>query len=99
MIANTAFLAALVVFLAVAWLAGELTCLAPYKRSLFQLHGTAIVGATIVLFINVHAAFYIVARWLFLRETGHKLTHIDGQLVTPDTLDHDLRGAHLEEER
>ena len=31
MIANTAFLAALTIFLLVAWLAGELTFLAPYK--------------------------------------------------------------------
>ena len=36
MIANTAFLAALTVFLLAAWLAGELTFLAPYKATLFR---------------------------------------------------------------
>src|SRR5262249_12424065 len=98
MIANTAFLAAIVLFLVAAWLAGELTCLAPYKRSLFHFHGTVIVASAVVVFVNLHAALYVVSRWLFLRETGHKLTHIDGQLATPDTLDRDLRGAHRADE-
>ena len=99
MIANTALLAALTLFLIVAWLAGELVGLAPYKVSLFRLHGTGIVVTAFVVFFNLHAGFYVVARWLFLRDTGRKLTHLDGQLVTPDTLDHDLRGAHVAEDR
>ena len=99
MIANTALLAALVLFLLVAWLAGELTFLAPYKRHLFSQYGTLIVGAALVVFVNLHAAFYVVARWLFLRDTGRKLTHLDGQLITPEGLDHDLRGTHLSDER
>jgi hypothetical protein len=99
MIANTALLAALTLFLLAAWLAGELTCLAPYKVSLFRLHGTAIVVSALIVFFNLHAAFYVVARWLFLRDTGRKLTHIDGQLITPEALDHDLRGPYLAEER
>ncbi len=98
MIANTAFLAVLVLFLVVSWLAGELTFLAPYKRSLFQFHGTVIVASALVVFVNLHAAFYVVARWLFLRDTGRKLTHLDGQLITADSLDYDLRGTHLEED-
>ena len=36
MIANAAFLAGLTVFLVAAWLAGELSFLAPYKATLFQ---------------------------------------------------------------
>ena len=99
MIANTALLAALVLFLLVAWLAGELVALAPYKVSLFRLHGTAIVAAVFVVFFNLHAAFYVIARWLFLRDTGRKLTHLDGQLITPESLDQDLRGVDLVEER
>ena len=34
-----AFLAAVTSFLVVAWLAGELTFLAPYKATLFRRHG------------------------------------------------------------
>ncbi len=99
MIANTAFLAALTLFLLVAWLAGELTCLAPYKTALFRLHGTAIAVSALVVFGNLCAAYYAVARWLFLRDTGRKLTHMDGQLITPEALDRDLRGAHLSDMR
>ena len=42
MIANVAFLAALTTFLAVAWLAGELSFLAPFKAGLFRHHGLTI---------------------------------------------------------
>ena len=42
MIANVAFLAALTTFLAVAWLAGELSFLAPYKAGIFRHHGLTI---------------------------------------------------------
>ena len=49
MIKNTAFLAALTLFLLVAWLAGELSFLAPYKVALFRLHGTIIVGAILAV--------------------------------------------------
>ena len=48
MVANVAFLAALTTFLAVAWVAGELSFLAPFKAGLFGNHGVAI-GVTISL--------------------------------------------------
>ena len=48
MIANVAFLAALTTFLAVAWLAGELSFLAPYKAGLFRHHGLRIGLAVLV---------------------------------------------------
>ena len=44
MIANAAFLAALVVFLVACWLAGELTFLAPYKATLFRRHAQVLGG-------------------------------------------------------
>ena len=81
MIANTAFLAALTLFLLVAWLAGELSFLAPSRATLFHLHGLFIVEANLLVFLNLCAAYYALARWLFLRETGHKLTHLDRQLM------------------
>jgi len=76
MIANTAFAAALTTFLIVAWLAGELSYLAPYKVALFRYHGPLIIGGVL---------YYSVSRWLFLRDTGRKLHHLDQQLVTADT--------------
>ena len=90
MIANTAFLAALTVFLLVAWLAGELTFLAPYKATLFREHGLFIAGATLLVFLHLCAAYYGLARWFFLRETGRKLTHIDRQLVASEGIGEDV---------
>jgi len=35
--------------------------------------------------------YYSVARWLFLRDTGRKLLHLDRQLATDDAVLDDLR--------
>ena len=90
MIANTAFLAALTVFLLAAWLAGELTFLSPYKALLFRDHGLVIVGGVLVVFLNLCALYYAIARWLFLRDTGRKLTHVDRQLIASEGVHEDL---------
>jgi hypothetical protein len=89
-IANTAFLAALTVFLLAAWLAGELTFLAPYRVALFRLHGVFIAQMTLLMFFNLCALYYVLARWFFLRETGRKLTHIDRQLITSEGVHEDV---------
>lgn len=91
MIQNAAFLAALTVFLAAGWLAAELTFLVPYKALLFQRHGLRITVATVLLFLNLFAIYYGIGRWLFLRDTGRKLLHVDRQLTSPDTVLEDLR--------
>ena len=90
MIANTAFLAALTLFLLTSWLAGELSFLAPYKAVLFRVHGTFIVGALLIVFLNLCAVYYALARWLFLRDTGRKLTHVDRQLITSEGVHEEL---------
>lgn len=90
MIANTALLAALTTFLLAAWLAGELTFLAPYKAALFRLHGTFIGVMTVIVFLNLCATFYALARWFFLRETGRKLTHMDRDLIASEGVHEDL---------
>jgi hypothetical protein len=90
MIANTAFLAALTLFLLVAWLAGELSFLAPYRVALFTLHGRLIAELAILVFLNLCAMYYALARWFFLRETGRKLTHVDRQLIASDGVREDL---------
>ena len=94
MIANTAFLAALTLFLLVAWLAGELSFLATYKSVLFRSHGTLIVGLLLIVFLNLCAVYYALARWLFLRDTGRKLIHVDRQLMTSEGVHEDVP-AHL----
>jgi hypothetical protein len=91
MIANAALLAVLTVFLVAGWLAGELSFLAPYKAGLFRLHGAFILGGLLLLFLNLCAAYYRLARWLFLRDTGRKLRHLDHQLKTSDAVLDELR--------
>ena len=90
MIKNTAFPALLTTFLLVAWFAGEVTFLAPYKAVLFRNYGWVIVGGILLLFVNLSALFYALARWLFLRDAGRKLTHLDRQLRQGQTTHEDL---------
>jgi hypothetical protein len=90
-IANVAFLAAITTFLAVAWLAGELSFLAPYKAGIFRHHGATIGVAIAVLFLNLCATYYGIARWLFLRDAGRKLAHMDRQLGSRDAVLSDLQ--------
>ena len=97
MVQNTAFLALLTVFLLVGWLAGEVRFLAPYKADLFRLHGRLILGAILLVFLNLCAVYYALARWLFLRDAGRKLSHMDRQLTMRDTALEDL-GQNLEED-
>jgi hypothetical protein len=94
MIANTAFAAALLTFVLVGWLAGELSFLAPYKQAIFQQHGILICGGILLVFLNLCAGCYGLARWLFVRDAGRKLTHLDRQLRSADT-PHEELGAYL----
>ena len=96
MITNSAVLAALILMLSVFWVAGETTFLAPYKRLLFTEYGLQIALFLLVVFVNLFAACYGIARVLFLKDTGVKLRHIDRQLVTSDTVLADLT-TRLEE--
>jgi len=89
-ISNVAFLSAITTFLLVAWLAGELSFLAPYKAGLFRHHGFTIAAAIALFFLNLCAAYYGVARWLFLRDAGRKLSHMDRQLGSRDAVLSDL---------
>lgn len=91
MIQNAAFLAALTVFLVAGWLAAELTFLVPYKALLFQRHGLRIGVGAVLLFLNLLVIYHGIGRWLFLRDTGRKLLHVDRQLTSPDAALEDLR--------
>ena len=42
------------------------------------------------MFVNLFALFYSINRRLFLKDTGRKLAHVEKQLLTPDTIAHDL---------
>jgi hypothetical protein len=90
MIANAAFLAAMVLLLLAFSVLGPLEFLAPYKRLIAAQYLWIILGALIIVFLNLFALFYLVARGLFLKETGRKLAHVEKQLRTGDTIVRDL---------
>jgi hypothetical protein len=96
MIANSAFSAALLLLLAIFWVAGETTFLTPFKRELFTEYGIHIGVFLLVVFVNLFAVCYGIARVLFLKDTGHKLHHLDRQLATRDSVLADL-SSRLEE--
>ena len=91
MMANAAFLAGLTTFVLTAWLAAELSFLAPYRAAIFRNYGLHIGAAVLLVFINLVGTYYLIARWLFLRDAGRKLTHIDRQLRSAPGLHDDLR--------
>ena len=92
MIANVAFLAAMTTFLSVAWLAGELSFLAPYKAGTLSSSRAGHRRRDHAdLFLNLCAAYYGIARWLFLRDAGRKLSHMDRQLGSHDAVLKDLQ--------
>ena len=90
MIANCAFLAALILMLLVGLLLGRLDFLAPYKSLIVHQYLWTVLGAALLLFANLFACFYLAARTLFLKETGRKLAHVEKLLATPDTVLRDL---------
>jgi hypothetical protein len=95
MIANAAFLAGLTTFILAAWLAAELSFLAPYRAAIFRTYGPHILAGVVLVFVNLSGTYYLIARWLFLRDAGRKLTHIDRQLRSAPGLHDDLR-RHLQ---
>src|SRR5215467_7194901 len=98
MIANSAFLAAMVLVLLLFVLMDQLSFLAPYKRLILARYLWVIVSLLIALFINLFALFYTVTRHLFLKDTGRKLAHVDRQLLTRDTIVRDLSDRLAQEE-
>jgi hypothetical protein len=90
MIANSAFLAAMVIILLLFTLMDQLSFLVPYKRLIFTRYLWVIVTAIAVTFVNLFALFYTLTRRLFLKDTGRKLAHVDRQLLTRDTIVRDL---------
>lgn len=91
MFANTLFATA-VIFLALGiWLLGEYQFLIPYRRLLWERYASPIATFSVVLFINLFAAIYLVARKLFLKDTGRKLAHFEKEVRTGSGISEELR--------
>jgi hypothetical protein len=80
MIAN-ALLVALTLFTAFCLvLMDRLKFLVPYRQAIFQEYGWAIALYAVLLFGNLFAALFLMARRFFLKHTGQKLLYVDKQL-------------------
>lgn len=88
--ANSAFLAAMVLLVGGFLLLDQLTFLSPFKRVLLHDYLGVMTGFLIVMFVNLVALFYLVGRRVLLKDTGRKLAHVEKQLQTPDTIVRDL---------
>ena len=98
MIANAAFLAAMVLLLLAFVVLGDVTFLAPYKLLILGPYLWSILSFATLVFLNLFALFYLTGRALFLKDTGRKLAHVEKQLRTGDTIVHDLSERLAEEE-
>ena len=78
---GNALLMTTVVFLALAFfLMDECRFLIPYRHLLWAKYGQSLALFAAVLFVNLFAAFYVIGRKLFLKDTGRKLAHLEKQL-------------------
>ena len=92
MIGN-ALLLALVLFMAFCFLLMDrLKFLVPYRQMVFHDYGSAIGLYALVLFSNLFATLFLLARRLFLKHTGQKLVYVDKQLrIGEDDLAAEIR--------
>jgi hypothetical protein len=92
MIGN-ALLLAIVLFMAFCFsLMDRLKFLIPYRQAIFHNHGWAIALYALVLFGNLFATFFLLARRFFLKHTGEKLVYVDKQLkIGDDDLSAEIR--------
>jgi uncharacterized membrane protein len=90
MLTNSAIAAVLVYMVALFWLMGETTFLAPYRKLIVLHYGWIVLVFAVLVYVNLVAVFYLVARLLFLRDAGQRLEHVDKQLAGPDTIAREL---------
>jgi hypothetical protein len=92
MIGN-ALLLALVLFMAFGFmLMDRLKFLVPYRRIIFHDYGWTLGLYALVLFGNLFATFFLLARRFFLKHTGQKLVYVDKQLrIGGDDLSAEIR--------
>jgi hypothetical protein len=93
MIAN-ALLVALTLFVVFCLvLMDRLRFLVPYRQAIFHEYGWAIALYAVLLFGNLFAALFLMARRFFLKHTGQKLLYVDRQL----RIGEDDLAAHIRE--
>ena len=99
MIANCALIAGALLLLGVVALAEQLEFLRPYAWLLLRRYSRFLGAFGVVVFINLFALVYLIARRLLLKDTGRKLAHVEKQLRTRDTIVRDLSERLAREEQ
>ncbi len=80
MIGNALLLALTLFMVFYFLLMDRLKFLVPYRQPIFHDYGWAIGLYAVLLFGNLLAAFFLLARRFFLKHTGQKLIYVDKQL-------------------
>jgi hypothetical protein len=75
-----------------------LAFLRPYAWLIMRHYSWTLAVVTAVLFLNLFALVYLIARRLLLKDTGRKLAHVEKQLRTRDTIVQDLSERLAREE-
>ena len=58
----------------------QLDFLLPYRHVLLAHYTVPFAIYTGLLGVNLFALFFVLTRWLFLKDTGRKLAHVEKQL-------------------
>lgn len=90
MVKNALVSASTILLALLFWLLQECAFLIPYRRLIYEKYGAFVCAYAALLFLNVFAASYFLARKLFLKDTGRKLAHLERQLRSGETLSEEL---------
>ena len=96
---KNALFATVVIFIAVVfYLMDELRFLIPYRDAILERHGREIALFSVVLFLYLLAAFFVLTRRLLLKDTGQKLAHLEKQLRGRESISEELSRRIAEHE-
>ena len=88
---GSALLATVTVLLALLlWLMDACRFLIPYRMILWNSYSRVILSYVALLAINLFAAFFLLSRKVFLKDTGRKLNHIEKQLRSGENIAQEL---------
>jgi len=98
MFKNALFATVVVFMAAVYYLMDECRFLIPYRDAILQRHWREISLFAGALFVNLLAGFFVLSRWLLLKDTGQKLAHIEKQLRGRESISEELSRRIAEQE-
>jgi len=98
MFKNALFATVVVFIAAVYYLMDECRFLIPYRDVIFDRHWREISLFAGTLFVNLLAGFFVLSRWLLLKDTGQKLAHIEKQLRGRESISEELSRRIAEQE-